>query len=152
MIVFKAKVASKGFLDKLKCRIVARGDLMDRGEEDTWSACVSGKTVKCFLVDAAHHKRKAKQLDFIGTFLQALARGRLWIQLPKEYAKYLPELAHYFDSPQLLNKTIYGFKFASKYWNEDLLHYLKNDKEMGFVQSLYDASLLIKRYENGDFI
>ena len=71
---------------------------MDRGEEDTWSACVSGKTVKCFLVDAAHHKRKAKQLDFIGAFLQALARGRLWIQLPKEYAKYLPELAHYFDS------------------------------------------------------
>ena len=105
MIVFKVKVTSKGFLDKLKARIVARGDLMDRGDEGTWSGCFSGKTVKCFLVDAAHHKRNAKQLDFIGAFLQTLARGRLWIQLPKEYAEYLPELAHYFDSPQLLNKT-----------------------------------------------
>ena len=152
MIVFKAKVTSRGFLDKLKARIVARGDLMDRGEEDTWSGCVSGKTVKCFLVDAAHHKRKVKQLDFIGAFLQALARGRIWIQLPKEYAKYLPELAHYFENPQLLNKTIYGLIFASKYWNEDLLDFLENDKEMGFSKSLYDSSLLVKRYDNGDYI
>ena len=117
MIVFKAKVTSKGLLNKLKARIVARGDLMQREEEDTWSGCVSGKAVKCFLVDAASNQRPVKQLDFIGAFLQALARGRLWIQLPKEYAKYLPELAHYFNKPQLLNKTIYGLIFASKYWN-----------------------------------
>ena len=69
MIVFKAKVTSRGFLDKLKAGIVARGDRMDRGDEDTSSGCLSGKTVKCFLVDAAHHQRKVKQLDFIGAFL-----------------------------------------------------------------------------------
>ena len=58
---------------------------MDRGDEDTWSGCVSGKTVKCFLVDAAHHKRKVKQLNFIGAFLQALARGRIY-----NYQKNMP--------------------------------------------------------------
>ena len=81
-----------------------------------------------------------------------MARGRIWVQLPKEYAKYLPELAHYFENPQLLNKTIYGLIFASKYWNEDLLDFLENDKEMGFSKSLYDSSLLIKRYDNGEYI
>ena len=150
MIVFKAKVTSKGLLDKLKARIVARGDLMKREEEDTWSGCVSSKTVKCFLVDAASHNRPVKQLDFIGAFLQALARGRFWIQLPKEYAKYLPELAHYFDKPQLLNKTIYGMIYASKYWNHDLTTYLVTD--LGFSQSVYDSSLFVKRYGETDYL
>jgi hypothetical protein len=150
MVVFKAKITSRGHLDKLKVRIVARGDMMNKDEKDTWSGCVAGRTVKVFLVDAAEHKRPVKQLDFVAAFLQALARGRLWIQLPVEYAKYFPELAKYINKPQLLHKTIYGLIYASKYWNQDLLEFLIED--LKFEQSLYDSSLLIKRFENGDFI
>ena len=150
MVVFKAKVTSKGTLDKLKVRIVARGDMMAKEEEDTWSGCVAARTVKVFLANAAKYRRPVKQMDFIGAFLQALARGRLWIQLPPEYAYFFPELSKYFERPQLLHKTIYGLIYASKYWNEDLTEFLKND--LGFEASLYDPSLLIKRYENGDFI
>jgi hypothetical protein len=33
----ETKIKSDGSLDKLKCRIVARGDLQDTGMEDSWS-------------------------------------------------------------------------------------------------------------------
>jgi hypothetical protein len=46
MIIFKAKVTSRGYLDKLKARCVARGDLQQKSaEEDVWSPCVFGRTL-----------------------------------------------------------------------------------------------------------
>jgi hypothetical protein len=71
MIIFKAKVTSRGYLDKLKARCVAGGDLQQKSaEEDVWSPCVFGRTFKMFVADAAKRKNKIKQLDFIGAFCQ----------------------------------------------------------------------------------
>ena len=53
-LVLKAKSLADGTLDKLKVRIVARGDLQkDNDWQDTWSACASIRTVKLFLAFAA---------------------------------------------------------------------------------------------------
>ena len=67
MDVYKAKIQSGGSLDKLKLRIVVRGDLKNKELfGDTWSPTVSIRTLKYFLADATKHKAGIPQLDFIG--------------------------------------------------------------------------------------
>ena len=70
MDVYKAKIQSDGSLDKLKLKIVVRGDLKNKElVGDTWSPTASMYTLKYFLVDAAKHKAKINHLDFIGALL-----------------------------------------------------------------------------------
>ena len=66
MNVYKAKIQSDGSLDKLKLRIVVRGDLQEKEiVEDTWSPTASMRTLKYFLADASKHKARVHQLDII---------------------------------------------------------------------------------------
>ena len=70
MDVYKAKIQYDGSIDNLKLRIVVRGDLHNRGlVGDTWSPTASMRTLKYFLADAAKHKERVHQLDFIGASL-----------------------------------------------------------------------------------
>ena len=53
MDVYKAKIKSYGILDKLKLRIVVRGDLQNKElVGDAWSPTASMRTLKYFLEDA----------------------------------------------------------------------------------------------------
>jgi hypothetical protein len=149
MVIFKAKVTSRGYLDKLKARCVARGDLQQKSaEEDVWSPCVFGRTFKMFVADAAKRKNAIKQLDFIGAFCQGKMQKRLFIQLPQEYSDLLPEFAEYFRSPQLIVKSIYGTDVAAKVFNDDLVEWLTTNEHVRFIQSKIDPSLFV--YRNGD--
>jgi hypothetical protein len=57
MEIFKVKVKSDGSLDKLKTRLVVRGDLQDRNiTEDKWSPTASFKSLKMFLAHASRPK------------------------------------------------------------------------------------------------
>jgi hypothetical protein len=76
---------SDGSLDKLKCRFVVRGDLQDTGMEDSWSPTAPFRSLKMFLADAARNRCRVHQLDFVGAFLQANVRGRIFVTLPKVY-------------------------------------------------------------------
>ena len=70
MDVYKAKVQSDGSLDKLKLRIVVRGDLQNMEMVgDTWSPTSSMRILNYFLAGAAKHKARVRQLYFIGAFL-----------------------------------------------------------------------------------
>ena len=52
MDVYKAKIQYNGSPDKLKLRIVVRGDLQNKGlVGDTWSPTASIGTLKHFLAD-----------------------------------------------------------------------------------------------------
>ena len=57
---------------------------------DTWSPTVSMITLKYFLVDAAKHKARVHQLDFIGAFLQSKLNNRVFVKLDMRYAEYFP--------------------------------------------------------------
>ena len=57
MDVHRSKIQSYGSLDKLKLRIVVRGDIQNKeiiGE--TWSTPSSISTLKCFILDASKQK------------------------------------------------------------------------------------------------
>jgi hypothetical protein len=88
----KVKIKSDGSLDKLKCRIVVRGHLQDTTMEDSWSPTAPFRSLKISLPDAARNRCRVHQLDFVGAFLQANVRGRIFVILPKVYGDIWPEL------------------------------------------------------------
>ena len=91
MDVYKAKIQSDGSLDKLKLRIVVRGDLQNREMVgDTWSPTSSTRTLKYFLADAAKHKARVHQLYFIGAFLQSKVKNIVFVKLDIRYIDYFP--------------------------------------------------------------
>ena len=91
MNVYKENIQSDGSLDKLKLRIVVRGDLKYKEMVgDTWSPTASMRTLKYFLVDAAKDKARVHQLDFIGAFMQAKVKNRVFVKLDMRYADYFP--------------------------------------------------------------
>ena len=59
MDVYKAKIQSDGSLDKLKLRIVVRGDMKNNElVGDTWSSTASMRTLNYFLAYATKHKER----------------------------------------------------------------------------------------------
>ena len=70
------KPTAQGTLEKLKVRIVVRGDIQKAiVDEDPWSGTVASRTMKSFLATVAKLKKMVKQIDFISAFLQRNARG-----------------------------------------------------------------------------
>ena len=66
-------------LYKLKSRIVVKGDLQNKElVGDNCSPTASTRTLKYFLVDADKHKARVHQLNFIGAFLQAKVKNRVF--------------------------------------------------------------------------
>ena len=121
MDVYKAKIQYDGSLDKLKLRIVVRGDLHNKEMVgDTWSPTASMRTLKYFLADAAKHKARFSQLDFIGAFLQAKVKNRVFVKLDIRYTDYFPEYAKYFGRALRLLKSMYGMTNPGKLFADDL--------------------------------
>ena len=113
MDVYKAKIASDGTIDKLKLRIVVRGDLQSKEQMgDTWSPTASLRMLKFFLAEAARHRDRVNQLDFIGAFLQAEVKERIFVKLHERYAEYFPEYQQYFGRPLRLLRSMYGMTIS----------------------------------------
>ena len=74
---------------------------------DTWSPTASMSTLKYFLADAAKHKARVHQLDFIGSFLQYKVKNRVFVKLDMRYADYFLEYAQYFGRALILLKSMY---------------------------------------------
>ena len=100
MDVYKAKIQYDGSMDKLKLRFVVRGD-MQKNEMvgDTWSPTASMRTLKYFLADAAKHKARFHQLDYIGVFLQAKVQNRVFVKLDMRYADYFQNMHNTLEEP-----------------------------------------------------
>ena len=89
MDVYKAKIQSGWSLYKLKLRIVVRGDIQNKElVGDIWLPTASMRNFKYFLVDAVKHKARVHQLYFIGEFLQANVKNRVFVKLYSRYADY----------------------------------------------------------------
>ena len=132
MDVYKAKIQSDGSLDKLKLRIVVRGDFQN--EEmigDTWSPTASMRTLKYFPADAEKHRSRVHHLDFIGAFLQAKVKNRVFVILNMRYAAYFTEYSQYFGRSLKLLKYMYGMTNSGKLFADELTEWLTKE---GFVQ------------------
>ena len=133
MDVYKAKIQSDRSLDKLKLRIVVREYLQNKEMfGDTWSPTASMRNLKYVLSDAAKHKARVNQLDFIGSFLQAKVNNRVFVKLDSRYIDYFPEYANYFRIALILLKSMYGITNSGNLFSDELTEWLL---DVGFIQS-----------------
>jgi len=147
METFKVKMKSDGSLDKLKCRLVVQGDLQDKNiTEDKWSPTASFRSLKMFLPLASRIKARVKQLDFVGAFLQAKMRTRMFVTIPQIYGILFAEYRDYCGVPVRLVMSMYGTTLCGKYWYMDLTEYLL---EVGFIPSECMRCLFIRTYADG---
>ena len=66
---------------------------------DTWSQTASMRTLNYFLADAEKHKARVHQLDFIGAFLQAKVKNRVFVKLRTRYADYFQNMHNTLEEP-----------------------------------------------------
>ena len=91
MDVYKEKIQFNGSLDKLKLRVVVRGDLQNKEISGyTWSPTASTRTLNDLLADTSKHKSRVHQLDFIGAFIEANVKYRFFVELDSRYGEYFP--------------------------------------------------------------
>ena len=125
MDVYKAKIQYDGSLDKLKLRIVVRGDLQNKEMiGDTWSPTASMRTLNYFLADTAKHKASVHQIDYICTFLQANVKNRVFFKFDMRYAAYFPEHSQYFGRALKLLNSMYGMTNSGKLFADELTEWL----------------------------
>ena len=121
MDVYKANIQSDGNLDKLKLRIVVRGDLQNKESvRDTWSPTASMRNFKYFLKDATKHKAIVHQLDFLGAFLQAKVKSRVFVKSDSRFTDYFPEFSKYFGRALILLDFMYGMTNSGKLFADEL--------------------------------
>ena len=78
------------------------------------------RTLKYFLADAVKHKARVYQLDFIGAFLQANVKNRVFVKLNMRYAAYFSEYTQYFGMALKLLKSVYGMTNSGKLFDDEL--------------------------------
>ena len=108
---------------------------------DTWSQTASMRTLKYFLTDAAKHKARVHQLNFIGACLQAKVKNRVFVKLDMRYADYFPEYVQYFGRALKLLKSMYGMTNSGKLFADELTEWLI---EEGFMKSQCQMSIYYK--------
>ena len=64
------------------------------------------------------------QLDFIGAFLQANVKNRVFVKLDMRYAAYFPEYTQYFVRALKLLKSMYGMTNSGKLFTDELTGWL----------------------------
>ena len=139
MDVYKAKIQSNGSLDRIKLIIVVRGDLQNKEMVgDTWSPTASMRNLKYFLADATKHKTRVHQLYFIGAFLKAKVKNRIFVKLDVRYTDFFPEYAKYFGRALKLLNPVYGMTNSGKLFADELTEWLL---EAGFIQSQCQMSI-----------
>ena len=79
------------------------------------------RTLKYFLSDAAKHKARVHQLDFIGEIFKAKVRNRVFFKLDIRYTEYFPEYAKYFGRALILLNSMYGMTNSGKLFADELI-------------------------------
>jgi hypothetical protein len=99
-----------------------------------------------FLGHACRLKARVKQLDFVGAFLQAKMRTRMFVTIPKIFVILFPEYAWCTGKPVRLLMSMYGTTLSGKYWYLALLDFLK---EIGFTEGDCVKCSFIKVFADG---
>ena len=116
---------------------------------DTWSPTSSMRNLKYFLSDAEKHKAIVHQLDFIGAFLQAKVKNRVFVKLDMRYVDYFPEYAQYFGRALKLLNSMYGMTNSGKLFSDELTEWLIEEV---FMPSQCQMSIYYKYAPDGSKI
>ena len=156
------KFFPNGGFDKIKSRLVARGDMQDRslyGDDDTSAPTAELSSVFSVAAIAACESRYVATCDIGGAFLNAdMFKGsgrtvivkldphitKMLTKLKPDYESFVGDDGHLFVE---LDKAMYGCIESAKLWYEHLRGVLVN--EMGFTQNECDQCAFNKTDSTG---
>ena len=105
----KQKIQSDGSLDKQNLIIVVRGNLQNKDLiGDTCLPTAYMRNLKYFLAYTVKSKARVHQLYFIGSFLQAKIKNRVFVKFDSRYADYFPKYSSYCGRAFILLKYMFG--------------------------------------------
>lgn len=146
----KEKFTSEGIFEKLKARLVARGDMEDRSlYDDPSSPTVNLESVFIIAALAAKERRHVKSVDITSAYLKAkMKNSTVYMRIDPLYASMLvshnPEKYAEFQQPDgslvvRLDKALYGCIESAKLWNECLTTALQS---IGFTKNPLDPCVM----------
>ena len=142
-LIFDIKLLPDGLLDKLKCRLVALGNLQKDGSyDDVYAPTAMSKTSFLFLNIINAKNMHHGSVDISAAFLTAKLDRVMYLKLPKEYTDGK-------DVYYLLTQSLYGLRQAAHLFNKEL-HGLLISK--GYAQSKNDPCLYTYLAPNGDML
>ena len=124
--VFKCKLDQHGNVDKLKARIVFRGDLYTLTTDiDSWNPHATWPALQLYLAVCAKFGMYPSQADYVMAYLQVDMKERVFVKLPDYWAAHMPDdLKDYCGVPLLLLKALYGYAFSGKFLYEEQEEFL----------------------------
>lgn len=136
MDIYKCKLDQNGLIEKLKCRIVFRGDLYQPSiPEDSWNPFASYMALRVFLALCAKFKMPIASADWVQAYLQCdmSPDEEVYIQFPAYWSEFLPKhLGVYCGRPLRLLKALYGYTYSGKRLYENQEAFME---AQGFIQS-----------------
>ncbi|KAL2898459.1 Retrovirus-related Pol polyprotein from transposon TNT 1-94 [Bienertia sinuspersici] len=135
--VYKTKYKPDGSVERLKARLVARGDKQIKRKDfkHTFSPVAKFTTVRTIIALAASKNWHLHQVDINNAFLHGYIQEELYMQPPPGYSTAAP------GQVCKLKRSLYGLKQASRQWNLELTKFLVTH---GFTQSKHDYSMFTK--------
>ena len=104
------------------------------------------RNLKYSLADANKQKSRIHQLGFIGAFLQAKVKNRVFVKLDSRYTYYFPSYSKYFGRALIYLKSMYGMTNSGKLFADKLTEWLLGS---GFIQSQCQMSIYYKYARDG---
>ena len=101
------------------------------------------------MVDVDKHKAGFCQLDFIGVFLKAKDKNRVFVKLYSRYSDYFTEYSNYFGRSLRLLKSMYEMTNYGKLFADELTEWLL---EACFIQYQCQMSIYYKYAPDGSKI
>lgn len=136
--VDKTKTYSRGNIDRLKARLLAKGFTQREGIDfnETFSPVSTKDSFRVIMASVAHFNLELHQMDVKTTFLNGDLEEEVYMVQPKGFLEKGKE-----DMVCRLRKSIYGLKQVSRQW------FLKFDEvitSFGFVENKMDQCLYLK--------
>ena len=78
------------------------------------------------MADATKNKARDHQLYFIGAFLQAKMKNRVFVKLDSRYKEYFTEYANYFGRTLRLLKSMFVMTNTGKLFDDELTEWFVN--------------------------